>query len=153
MNFEMPDEVGTARALEAMSGGRDFGRLDLHVIGGDAGHFTDRGQHAQLQAILDDHARQVGELRERAEREPPILQGRTADRIAKLDKAMVTDRALLAAHPAQIHGSWFENRIVPLDAEIADQPEIAALVAANNRESQRRAAAGLPAGLAPTDSQ
>ena len=146
MNFEIVEETGTARALEAMSGGRDFGRLDLHVVGGDARRFVDRGQHAQLQAILDDHRRQIGELRARAETEPPILQARTAERIAKIEKAVAGDLALLAASPAPIRSSWFENRILPLDAEIPDQPAIGALVDGYNRESQGRAAAGLPVG-------
>ena len=149
MNFEMPDEVGTARALEAMTGGRDFGRLDLHVVGGDARRFADRGQRAQLLTILEDHQRQIGELREHAERQPPILQARTAERIARLEKAIDSDRALLAAQPAQIRGSWFENRIVPLDAEIPDHPAVAALVDAYNHESQRRDAHVKPTNSRP----
>jgi hypothetical protein len=151
MNFETPEPIGTARALEAMSGGRDFGRLDLHLVAGNARGLVDRGQHAQLQAILDDHQRQIAELRTRAAEQPPILQSRAAERIARLDKAISDDRVQLAAHPATIRGSWFENRILSLDAGIDDHPGVATLVAAYNRESQRRAAAGLPVGIAVRD--
>jgi len=38
---------------------------------------------------------------------------------------------------------------LPLDAAIPDQPGVALLVAAYNRESQRRAGAGLPVGVSP----
>jgi hypothetical protein len=151
MNFETPEPMGTARALEAMSGGRDFGRLDLHLVAGEARGMVDRGQHAQLQAILADHQRQIAELRAHAAEQPPILQAHTAERVAKLDKAIADDRAQLAAHPPEIRGSWFENRILPLDAGVADHPGLATLVAAYNRESQRRAAAGLPVGVAVRD--
>ena len=148
MNFETPEPIGSARALEAMSGGRDFGRLDLHLVGGDPRAVVDRGRHAQLRAILGDHQRQIAELRARAEEQPPVLQARTAERIARLEKAIADDQVQLAAHPAEIRGSWFENQILPLDAGIADQPGVATLVAAYNRESQRRASAGLPVGVA-----
>ena len=156
MNFETPEPMGTARALEAMSGGRDFGRLDLHLLA-DQEHglrvhdLIDRGQPAQLQTILDDHQRQIAELRASAADQPPILQARTAERIAKLEKAIADDRVQLTAHPPEIRSSWFENRILALDADIADHPGLAMLVAAYDRESQRRASAGLPVGIPVRD--
>jgi 2',3'-cyclic-nucleotide 2'-phosphodiesterase (5'-nucleotidase family) len=62
LNLETPDDVGDARVVEAMSMGKDFGRLDLHFVGesGDGGangtlRFVDRGRRAQLLAILRDH--------------------------------------------------------------------------------------------------
>ncbi len=147
MNFETPDEVGGGRAVEAMSMGKDFGRLDLHVVA--PGPFVNRGQHAQLQAILLDHQHQIADYRARAESQPPIMQARSAEQIAKLEKAIAHDREQLQQHPAEIHGSWFENRIIPLDTTIPDHPGVALLVAAYNRENQRRGSAGLPVGVTP----
>ena len=77
------------------------------------------------------------------------MQAHFAEQIAKLDKAIAHDREQLREHPAEIHGSWFENRILPLDTTIPDQPGVALLVAAYNRENQRRASAGLPVGVTP----
>jgi hypothetical protein len=154
-NLESPDEVGGTRLVEAMSMGKDFGRLDLHIVesGTDAGTgegargFVDRGQRTQLQGILEDHLRQIDDLRARAAEQPPIMQAHFAERVAKLDQAIAHDREQLQAHPAEIHGSWFENRILPLDTATPDHPAVAVLVAAYNRENQRRAAAGLPVGV------
>lgn len=130
--------------------GKDFGRLDLHVVGANGpGPFLDRGRHAQLQAILLDHQHQITDYRARAEGQPPIMQARSAEQIAKLEKAVAHDREQLQQHPAEIHGSWFENRIVPLDTKIPDHPGVALLVAAYNRENQRRGNAGLPVGVTP----
>ena len=147
MNFETPDEVGGAHTVEAMSMGKDFGRLDLHVVA--PGPFVNRGQHAQRQAILLDHQHQIADYRARAESQPPIMQARSAEQIAKLEKAIANDREQLQQHPAEIHGSWFENRIIPLDTTIPDHPGGALLVAAYNRENQRRGNAGLPVGVTP----
>ncbi len=156
LNLETPDDVGGARAVEALSMGKDFGRLDLHFVGesGDGGaagtpRFVDRGRRAQLLAILRDHEHQIADYRARAGEQPPIMQAHFADQIAKLDKAIANDRGQLREHAAEIHGSWFENRILPLDTAIPDQPGVALLVAAYNRENQRRASAGLPVGVSP----
>ena len=54
---------------------------------------------------------------------------------------------LLKRLPVAITGSWFENRIIPLDSETPNQTGVAVLVDGYNRESARRAAAGKPAGL------
>ena len=136
--------------------GKDFGRLDLHVVGesGDGGatgtvRFVDRGRRAQLLGILRDHEHQIADYRARAGEQPPIMQAHFAEQIAKLDQSIAHDREQLREHPAEIHGSWFENRILPLDAAIPDQPGVALLVAAYNRENQRRASAGLPVGVSP----
>jgi len=144
------------RVVEAMSMGKDFGRLDLHFVGesGDGGatgtaRFVDRGRSAQLLGILRDHEHQIADYRARAGEQPPIMQAHFAEQIAKLDKAIANDRQQLREHPAEIHGSWFENRVLPLDAAIPDQPGVALLVAAYNRENQRRASAGLPVGVSP----
>ena len=148
MNFETPEPVGDARALEAMSMGKDFGRLDLHIIGGATQRAIDRGQRAQLQAILADHQRQIVDLRRRGGAAPQAAtQKYFADRITELEKAVARDTLQLQAQPAAISGSWFENRIMPLDTATPDHPAIAALVTQYNRESQRRAAAGLPVGV------
>ncbi len=176
MNLETPDEIASgeggspaaaqrspsfvgARAVEAMSMGKDFGRLDLHIVGetgnaGDGGasgavRFVDRGRRAQLLAILVDHQHQIADYRARAGEQPPIMQAHFAEQIAKLEKAIAHDREQLGEHPAEIHGSWFENRILPLDAAIPDQTGVALLVGAYNRENQRRASAGLPVGVSP----
>jgi predicted CXXCH cytochrome family protein len=148
MNFETPEAVGDARALEAMSMGKDFGRLDLHVLDGATQRPIDRGQRAQLQAILADHQRQIADLRQRGAAAPqPATQKYFADRITEMEKSIARDTTLLKAQPVAIKGSWFENRIMPLDTATPDHPAIAALVTQYNRESQRRAAAGLPVGV------
>jgi hypothetical protein len=70
-------------------------------------------------------------------------------RIHELDKAIARETSLLATLPARIEGSWFQNQIFPLNALVPDHPGVALLVAAYNRESARRAAAGLPVGITP----
>ena len=46
-----------------------------------------------------------------------------------------------------INQSWFENQLIPLDAETPDQIGVGLLVDVYKRESVRRAAAGKPVGL------
>ncbi|HSY41170.1 MAG TPA: hypothetical protein VLA79_16640, partial [Polyangia bacterium] len=45
-----------------------------------------------------------------------------------LGAAIAREAALLARLPAEISGSWFENRIIPLDRNIPDDPGVAALI-------------------------
>ncbi len=65
----------------------------------------------------------------------------------EIGQAIERESALLQRMPAAITGSWFENRIIPLDATTPDQPGVAILVDAYNKESAKRAAAGKPVGL------
>jgi 2',3'-cyclic-nucleotide 2'-phosphodiesterase (5'-nucleotidase family) len=150
---ETPEEIGGARAVEAMTQGKNLGRLDLHIVG-DARRarlsFADVGQRAQVTAILADHQRQIADYRKRLADTPPpqpqvkqFFEGRVHD----LEAAVARETALLATLPAKIEGDWFENRIFPLNATVPDQPGVAMLVAAYNRENARRAAAGLPVGI------
>jgi 2',3'-cyclic-nucleotide 2'-phosphodiesterase (5'-nucleotidase family) len=148
MNLDTPDQVGTARALEAMSMGKDFGRLDLHVIAGDTARFADRGQRGQLAGILADHQRQLGDYRQRARgADKPAMRQYFTERAAATEKSIAQESALLKSQPAAVDGSWFENRILPLDTATADHPAIALLVAQYNQENQRRATAGKPVGI------
>jgi 2',3'-cyclic-nucleotide 2'-phosphodiesterase (5'-nucleotidase family) len=156
-NLETPELVeapggGGARELEAMSLGRSLGRLDLHVVAGDgAGPYADRGARAQIRAIVLDHGHQIEEYEQRL----PTTTGQATlrayyeQRLVELRRAVAREKAELAEMPARVTGNWFENRIIPLGTSVPDQPGMAALVAAYNAESDRRAAAGKPVGIKP----
>jgi 2',3'-cyclic-nucleotide 2'-phosphodiesterase (5'-nucleotidase family) len=147
MNLEMPEKVGTARMLEAMMKGKHVGRLDLHVVG-DQLAFTDRGERAEIETILADHRRQLTEYDKRlGDTDPATMRNYYEQRRKEIGQAIERESALLQRMPAAITGSWFENRIIPLDATTPDQPGVAILVDAYNKESVKRAAAGKPVGL------
>jgi hypothetical protein len=151
MNLDDPESVGGARMLEAMSLGKNLGRLDLHVVqGGGAGPWAARGARAQLQTILADHRHQIAEYHQRLTSSPPpetSLRKYYEQRVAELTGAVERETRELAALPPRVTGNWFENRIVPLDTTMPDQPGVAALVAVYDRESERLAAAGKPVGI------
>jgi hypothetical protein len=148
-NLEDPEDVGGARMLEAMSMGKHVGRLDLHFVDASS-PFVARGARAQLRTILDDHARQIAEYEQRLPTTPkPELRAYYEQRIADLRKAVARETRELAALPLRVTGNWFENRILPLDTAAPDQPGVALLVDAYNRQSERLAAAGRPVGLEP----
>jgi hypothetical protein len=158
-NLEVPEMVPTAggqgaRELEAMSLGRNLGRLDLHVVEGDgAGAFADRGARAQLRAIVLDHEQQIADYEKRlptTERQL-TLRSYYDKRLEALHAAVARETRALAAIPARLQGNWFENRIVPLDTGVPDQPGVGALVAAYDRESDRLAAARKPVGIKPVE--
>jgi 2',3'-cyclic-nucleotide 2'-phosphodiesterase (5'-nucleotidase family) len=147
MNLQMPEKAGQARMLEAMIQGKHVGRLDLHVVG-DKLSFTDRGERAEIATILADHRRQLVEYDRRlGDTDPAAMRDYYEQRKKEIEKAIERESALLQQLPAAITGSWFENRIIPLDATTPDQPGVAMLVDAYNRENVRRAAAGKPVGL------
>jgi hypothetical protein len=147
MNLEMPEKVGGARMLEAMGKGKHVGRLDLHVVG-DKLSFTDRGERAEIETILADHRRQLTDYDKRlGDTDPATMRDYYEQRRKEIEKAIARESALLQQLPAAITGSWFENRIIPLDATTPDQPGVAILVDAYNKESVKRAAAGKPVGL------
>jgi len=153
MNLETPEAVGGARTLEAMTMGKHIGLLDLHIVAGQTSTsgVVDRSERAQVATILADHQRQVADLRQRAAEETKPEQAPTrqffATRADEMEKVNARERERLRALPTELKGSWFENRIVPLDASTADHPGVAMLVAAYNQQNQRRAAAGKPVGL------
>ena len=155
LNLETPERAATpggdgARLLEALSLGRNLGRLDLHVVARDGvGSFVDRGARAQLQAILADHRQQVVDYEQRlpTTQSQPTLNDYYAKRLVALRAAIARETRELAATPARVTGNWFENRIVPLDTRVADQPGVASLVAEYNRQSDRLAAEGKPVGV------
>jgi hypothetical protein len=168
MQTEVVDTVGTARRVEALGLGKLVGRLDVHVVedppapAGPAPaarptsplgparppRFTDRGDRAALRTILADHQRQLADLAKRAaEDHTNQLESYYRSRREGITAAMVHERDLLSHLPRSISGSWFENRLVPLDESIPDHPDVARLVAAYDAESARRAAAGLPVGV------
>jgi len=147
MNLEMPEKVGSARMLEAMMKGKHLGRLDLHVVGG-ALTFTDRGERVEIETILADHRRQLTEYDKRlGDSDPAAMRDYYEQRRNEIGQAIARETALLQRMPAAITGSWFENRIIPLDATTPDQPGVAILVDAYNKENVKRAAAGKPVGL------
>jgi hypothetical protein len=152
LNLETPELVeapgGGARELEAMALGRNLGRLDLHVVAGDgAGPYTERGARAQLAAILADHRRQIEEYEQRLATPEGTMRAYYAQRLEELRRAVARETTQLRAMPPRVTGNWFENRIVPLDTSVPDQPGMAALVGAYNAESDRLAAAGKPVGI------
>ncbi|MDB4983090.1 MAG: Cytochrome c family protein, partial [Myxococcales bacterium] len=148
MNLEDPEVVaGGARMLEAMSLGRQEGRLDLHFVD-DASAFVSRGARAQLRTILADHAHQIADYEQRLPTTPkPELRAYYEQRLAELRRATDRETRALAALPPRVTGNWFENRILPLDTAAPDQPGVALLVGAYNRQSERLAAEGRPVGI------
>jgi hypothetical protein len=157
MQTETVDTVGAARRVEALGLGKLVGRLDVHLVEEsptrDASptlppRFTDRGDRAALRTILADHQRQLADLARRAaEDHTNQLESYYRSRREGITAAMDHERDLLSHLPRSISGSWFENRLVPLDESIPDHPAVASLVAAYDAESARRAAAGLPVGV------
>jgi 2',3'-cyclic-nucleotide 2'-phosphodiesterase (5'-nucleotidase family) len=147
MNLDVPETVGSARMLEAMTNGKHLGRLDLHIVGGSLA-FTDRGERAMIETMLADHRRQLTDYDKRlGETDPAAMIDYYKERRKQIEDAVARETALLQRLPAAITGSWFENRIIPLDSETPNQTGVGVLVDGYNRESVRRAAAGKPAGL------
>jgi hypothetical protein len=150
-NLELPEAAGRARMIEAMSQGKQVGRLDLHVLGGGF-DFADAGERSQMEAILADHRRQLDDYGKRlAETKQPAMRQFYEARKVEIEKSIGRESTIVAALPAEVKGSWFENRVLPLDASIPDQAGVALLVAAYNHENQRRAEAGKPVGVAERD--
>jgi len=110
--------------------------------------FVDRGERVQIETILADHQGQLNEYDKRlGETDPATMRNYYEQRRKDIEAAIARETALLQTMPATITGSWFENRIIPLDAATPDQPGVAILVDAYNKESEKRAAAGKPVGL------
>jgi hypothetical protein len=149
MQTETVDVVGGARRVEAFALGNLAGRLDIHVVepaarAGAAAPtggplvFVDRGDRAELVTIIADHRRQLVELdRRAAEDHTTQLQAYYRSRHEGLTAALVHEQDLLAKVPRAITGSWFENRLIPLDASIPEQPGVKQLVTAYDAENAR----------------
>ena len=151
LRLDSPEPVGAARLLGVLAEGKELGRLDLHVVDGPR-KFVDRGERAEVETILADHRRQLVDYDGRlGGTDPESLREYYASRKRELDKAIARETALLARLPQAISGSWFENRLIPLDAETPDQTGVALLVAAYNQQSERLAAAGKPVGFGPAE--
>ncbi|HLK92684.1 MAG TPA: hypothetical protein VKZ18_22515 [Polyangia bacterium] len=128
LNLERPEKAGGTLLLEAQSEGKDLGRLDLHVVGGGTG-FADRGERAELAAMLADHQQQLaGYDRSLDGLDPAALEDYYRQRRQQLEAAIARETAALAALPRVITGSWFENRIIPLGRGVPDDPQVAGLV-------------------------
>ncbi len=137
LNLEVPEKVGAARMLEAMSEGKNLGRLDLHIVGGSLA-FADRGERAEIAGILADHRRQLTEYdRPVGDTDPASLVEYRETRRRQLGQAIDRETALLARLPEAIPGSWFENRIVALAPGIPDEPGVAKLVQGYERGTTR----------------
>jgi hypothetical protein len=147
LRLDTPETAGGARMLAAMAEGKELGRLDLHVVGGSL-TFADRGERAEVETILADHRRQLVDYDRRlGSVDPASLRDYYETRRHQIELTIARETALLARLPRRITGSWFENRLIPLDAATPDQNGVAVLVEAYNRESARRAAAGRPVGI------
>jgi 2',3'-cyclic-nucleotide 2'-phosphodiesterase (5'-nucleotidase family) len=128
LNLERPEKADGIFLLEAMSEGKNIGRLDLHVVGGSTA-FADRGERAEVAATLADHRRQLeGYDRSLAGIDPASLETYYQQRRQALSAQIALETRALASLPAVITGSWFENRIVPLDRSIPDDPLVGQLV-------------------------
>lgn len=147
MQTDPPEREGSARLLEALREGKELGRLDLHVLGNDL-TFTDARERARVEAILADHRRQLSDY-DRVASGEPLEAARAYDegRREQLRGAIARETALLDRLPARITGSWFDNRIIPLDPKTPENPSIARLVDGYNREGARLQAAHKPVWL------
>lgn len=137
LNLETPEEVGGARLLEAMSEGKNLGRLDLHLVAGSLA-FVDRGERDEIAAILEDHRRQLAEYdRPVGDTDPAALLEYRDTRRRQIQIAIDRETALLARLPQAITGSWFDNRVVALDAGTPDEAGVARLVEDYRRRASR----------------
>jgi 2',3'-cyclic-nucleotide 2'-phosphodiesterase (5'-nucleotidase family) len=128
LNLDSPEKAGSARLLEAFAEGKSLGRLDLHVIDGSSS-FADVAERPELEAILADHRRQLGDYdRSLGGMDPAALESYYQQRRTQLEAAIARETGVLARLPRAITGSWFENRIIPLDATIPDDPATEELV-------------------------
>jgi 2',3'-cyclic-nucleotide 2'-phosphodiesterase (5'-nucleotidase family) len=128
LNLDRPEKANGAFLLEAMSEGKNVGRLDLHVVGGSTA-FADRGARAELAATLADHRRQLeGYDRSLSGIDPASLEVYYQQRRQALTAQIALEARALASLPAVLTGSWFENRIIPLDRSIPDDPVVGQLV-------------------------
>ncbi len=128
LNLERPEKADGPFLLEAMSEGKNVGRLDLHVVGGGT-VFADRGERAELAATLADHRRQLeGNDRSLGGIDPASIETYYQQRRQALAAQIALETRVLGALPAVITGSWFENRIIPLDRSIPDDPAVGALI-------------------------
>lgn len=128
LNLDTPEKAGGARLLDAFAEGKNLGRLDLHVVGGGLA-FADAGARAELEAILTDHRQQLREYdRSLGGMDPAALEDYYRQRRLQLQAAIARETAALADLPRAVTGSWFGNRIIPLDAAIPDDPRVSGLV-------------------------
>jgi hypothetical protein len=148
LNLEQVEEAGDTSLTEAFLQGKHLGQVDLHVLD-ETPRFQDRGLGAQLRVVLEDHRRQVGEYKKRMAEDPSgALRPYYEQTVRNLEDSIAREQKALAALPTKVTGNWFENRTLPLDQAIPDQPGLALLVHQYNQESERRAAKRLPVGIA-----
>jgi 2',3'-cyclic-nucleotide 2'-phosphodiesterase (5'-nucleotidase family) len=134
LRSETLEKAGRARLLATLAEGKELGRVDLHAVDGKL-DFVDRGERAELEAVLADHRRQldtrdqpVGDL------DPASLRDYYESRRKQLEAAIAREQAALARLPTTIAGSWFENHLLPLHPQIPDDPAVAALIRASGRK-------------------
>jgi hypothetical protein len=170
VQLDPPSVVGGARLVDTLTTGKFAGRLDIHLVGRDApaadtGPSTgdgarpaeavaweDHGRRKQLLGIIADHRQQLADLARRAVSDRSgELQDFYRQRREAIERALAGELADIRKVPTAIAGSWYEGQIIPLEEGIPDQAGVAMLVAAYNAESARRAAAGLPVGVALRD--
>jgi hypothetical protein len=60
--------------------------------------------------------------------DPAALEAYYQQRRAQLQAAIARESAALARLPRAVTGSWFENRVIPLDATIPGDPRVSGLV-------------------------
>jgi 2',3'-cyclic-nucleotide 2'-phosphodiesterase (5'-nucleotidase family) len=134
LRSETLEKAGSARLLATVPEGKELGRMDLHVVG-RAVDFVDRGERAELEAVVADHRRQldtrdqpIGDL------DPASLRDYYESRRKQLEAAIAREQAALARLPTTITGSWFENRLLALDPQTPDDPAVAALIRGTARK-------------------
>ena len=161
--------LGRARAQRHEPGDAREGRRRAHARGDDEGQARraagpargrrQPGVHRPRRARRDrDHPRRspppAHRVRPAAGRDRSGHDARLLRAAPQGDRGgdRARDARCLQRLPAAITGSWFENRIIPLDAATPDQPGVAMLVDAYNKESEKRRGgrqAGRPRHRAP----
>jgi hypothetical protein len=135
----LAESVAGTWLLEAQPQGKQFCQLDLHILDPSELTFRDVGMRGQLEAQLYDQEFELSDLAERANAAPPALHDFYARRRQQISDAMAGERKQLDALPKLAHANWLEVKQVPLGTEIADEPDMAALI-----HTYKQAVAKLP---------
>src|SRR5207249_2256767 len=131
MGTSTAERVAGAWLVEAAAQAKQLGEIDLHVVDGKL-DFVDGGQRGQLQVMAAGAERTLSELDARGQAaDRPELRDFFERQRRQVADTLERYHRQLAELPAGLRASWLENKQVPLGTEIADDPEMAKLVAAH----------------------